>query len=117
MTTTEAKTRTITLTNRPPVRIREDQWPQIAQAKRWDNQYESQAIRTWALRVRQHEDGRTIVYGAYDSRYAGEHGRRAGELLDAGADIAASIRRVGEHAGCDDCIDDCIADLPAVELE
>jgi len=98
------------------VKIREDQWPQIAGAKRWDNTYEQQANRTWTIRVRQHEDGRTLVYAAYDSQYQGEHGKRAGELLDAGADIPAAIRRVGESAGCEECIDDCIADLPAEEI-
>jgi hypothetical protein len=30
--TTEAKTRTITLNDRHPVKIREDEWPQIAAA-------------------------------------------------------------------------------------
>lgn len=110
------KTRTITLTDRAPAKIREDQWPLIASAKRWDNTHESQANRTWSLRVRQHEDGRTLVYAAYDSQYRGEHGKRAGELLDAGADLPASIRRVGENARCEECIDDCIADLPAEEI-
>ena len=39
MSTTE-KTRTITITNHPPVRIKEKNWPVIAHGryKTWDNQ-------------------------------------------------------------------------------
>jgi len=135
MTTTEPKYRTITLTGRAPVRIREDQWPVIAQgdSDHYDSHIRSQSNRSTevGLRVRQHEDGRAIVYGVYnyDTRYQGEHGLtlRAGELLDAGADIPAAIRRVGDTLiemldgrGTDtwvlDAVADCIADLPAEEL-
>ena len=116
MTTTQTKMRTITLTDKPPVKIREDQWPLIATAKDWDNTYESQANRTWGLRVRQHDDGRAIVYGLYDSAYQGEGGRRAGELVEAGGDIPAAIHRVAQDCGCERIAQDCIAALPAQEL-
>ena len=65
MSDQESKTRTITLTGRAPVRIREDEWPVIASGsyKDWDNQYEFQANREWkaSIRVRQHPDGRKHV--------------------------------------------------------
>jgi hypothetical protein len=138
---------TITLTGRAPVKITKDEWPIVAQAsdKEHDNQYEIQANRqaSWKLIVRQHNDGRTIVYGIYDydTQYRGESGAnvRGGELLTVeGANaecvgdtepIIAAIQRVG--AELEDRIPDgptwgqgyflrlvheCIADLPAVEL-
>ena len=120
-TTTEAKTRVITLTDAQPVRVREDLWPVIASARDWDGEHESQAFRRWYLTVRQHADGRTIVYGSETEGMGGARQgyeeARAGLLLDAGADIAAAVRRVGERARCSDAmIDAVIADLPAVEL-
>jgi hypothetical protein len=133
---------TITLTGRPPVKITKDEWPVIASAdaKEYDNQYEFQANRTaaWKLIVRQHEDGRAIVYAIhnYSSQYQGESGRdvRGGELIDAGADLPKAIDRVAEVIEARMPVDDgsnghhwgqgvfprlaheCIADLPAVEL-
>ena len=126
---------TITLTGRRPVKIDKDSWPILAQAsaKDWDNQYEFQANRTTKmyLKVRQHEDGKSIVYGVYDfsTQFQGERGRefRAGEMLGAGDDIPAAIERVGrdldERIGGDyfslsmaDLIHECIADLPAEEV-
>ena len=116
------KTRTITLTDRPPVRIREADWPVIASAvgdsrtRPEEPDYETD---DYAVRVRQHADGRTIVYSVVDgaTTWTGTESRREGELLDAGADVAAAIRRVGEEAEIPDhLIRDCIADLPAVEL-
>jgi len=134
----EPKMRTITLTDAPPVRIREDDWPVIAHGayRDHDNEYEFQANRRWKadVRVRQHADGRMIVYGVYDydTVFQGERGItiRAGVVLDAGADPVSAIRTVGEtldealaEAGFDaltpqvsEATRDCIADLPAVEL-
>jgi hypothetical protein len=94
----------------------EDDWPTIASAKDWDNEHECQANKTWSLRVRQHADGRSLVYAVYDSCYPGQ-GSRGGELLEAGADLPTAIRRVGERCECEQIVDYCIADLPAEELE
>lgn len=127
---------TITLTGRKPVTIVKDQWPIIAEAgdKNWDNQYEFQANRTWNydLKVRQHEDGRTIVYGIYryGTHYQGESGAciRGGEMV-AADDVIPAIQRVGKwmadnlpsnHADEAEIfhrlVNECIADLPAEEL-
>jgi hypothetical protein len=138
---------TITLTGRPPVKITKEDWPIIASAedKTWDNQYECQANRAakWKLIVRQHNDGRTIVYAVhtYTSQWQGEDGRdvRGGEMLTvSGADaesvgdtdpIVAAIQRVA--AEIEDRLEDagqwstgtfprlaheCVASLPAEEL-
>ncbi|MCC7407408.1 MAG: hypothetical protein IT442_05010 [Phycisphaeraceae bacterium] len=131
-------TRTITLTGRPPVTIVEGAWPIIADAKdhEYDGQVESQANREswWECRVRQHADGRTIVYGhyRYTTHYQGERGylHRAGVLLPGtphASDICLAIERVcADLAACEHCGDDaarwdeiraqCISDMPAEEL-
>jgi len=124
-----AKTRTITLTDRPPVKITEDAWPIIAcailrpgSAGTPKPDYETDE---WSLRVRQHADGRAIVYGVVDAATAwtGTASWRGGELVDAFAPgtnmlaIAAAIRRVGTKGEMpESLIDDCIADLPPEEL-
>ena len=126
--TTTRKTRTITLTDRPPVTIHEVAWPLIARATddsggaNDDGRRAAGELDTYALRVRQHTDGRTIVYGVLGgSLWTGTEDYRGGELLEAsqssGADIVAAIRRVG--AWCqlpDSVIRACIAALPAEEL-
>ena len=118
---TTDKIRTVTLTDRAPVRISEARWPRISYASRHDGTVECQANHVWHLTVRQHADGRTSVYGSETEGMGGARQgyeeARAGLLLDAGADIAAAVRRVGERARCSDAmIDAVIADLPAVEL-
>ena len=126
---------TITLTDRPPVKIKKEDWPIVAEAsdKAWDNQYEFQAncISKWALRVREHGDGRAIVYAiySYDSHYrnARTYQVRGGELLTDSSALAEAIRRVGEWASRQEqneggagrwqtIINECIADLPAVDI-
>jgi len=132
MSTTQ-KRRTITLSDRPPVKITDDDWPVIAWATGdsygdGDCARRSQALLQgecdrYALRVRRHADGRAIVYAIVDAAAsawhepAGGHDWRGGELVDAGADLAAVIRRVGESGGIPDhVIREAIADLPAEEL-
>jgi hypothetical protein len=129
MSNEPTKARTITLTDRAPVRIQDTDWPCIAHSAGYSGEHECQAnVEAW-LRVRQHADGRTLVYGC---RQAGNGGQaigysewRGGELLEAGEDPIPAIRRAGEclaeHSGYgsidwDMLVRDCIADLPAEEL-
>ena len=129
--------RTITLTGRPPVRISDDNWPMLASAsdKIFDGEYESQAnrITKWFVGVRQHNDGRAIVYAifSYSTNWRGERdaSKKCGQMLDAGSSTDDIIRAIGEVCSemggwHDEYIDpwdrlkaECIADLPAVELE
>jgi hypothetical protein len=115
------KVRTITLTDRPPVKVREDLWPVIASARRYDGQVECQANHLWHLTVRQHEDGRTLVYGSETSGpggvYRGYEEARAGELLDAGVDVASAIIRVGTDARCHKAMQDDWYIVTAADLE
>lgn len=142
-TTMPPKTRTITLTGRPPVKIREDQWPLIARAtgdsyrgdpSRWRQAVSRGEIDTYSLRVRQHADGRTLVYGVLDAAIAawgqpaGGESHRGGVLLtpppaDAPGrwtwegtiddqpvalviwpEIAQAIQRVGRECGLPDAV-------------
>ena len=133
MNTTETKKRTITLTGRPPVRITDSDWPLIASAKgdsyrgndygRYRQALLQGECDEYALRMRQHADGRTLVYGVLDvaiaawNAPAGGNSYRGGQLLHAGADIANAIRRVGDECSMPDAvIRECIADMPAEEL-
>jgi len=113
--------RTITLTGRPPVRILEAEWPVIADA-RWRD-HEGQHDRRASLKVRQHADGRAIVYGVWDYEITWQL-YRAGVLLDPGADLASAITEVAlsladrgaDEARMRDLAHGCTADLPAEEL-
>lgn len=132
---------TITLTARRPVRISKADWPIAAEASDhlYDGQYDFQAnIHTRArLLVRQHRDGRAIVYGTYSqvSAYQGARNAEArrGRMLAAGEDIPTAIRRVAEemdearsNSGAEDLFQEprpfarlaaeCTADLPAEEV-
>jgi hypothetical protein len=131
-------TRTITLTGRPPVKINEASWPVIAEAsdKEFDNQYECQAnqVSEWSVRVRQHADGRAIVYARYsfESNFQNsrDYNAKRGILMPAGTShtaICDAIREVcdeisGAECGGEDAnrwptlAADCIADMPAEEL-
>lgn len=115
---TTLKTRVITLSNRPPVKIKEDEWPVIGKASWSDNpSIPSQANRDASVRVRRHADGRVIVYGTYSSQWQGETGLKSGLLLDKGADIAAAIYGVVEDLGVTATMAaECVADLPAEEI-
>jgi hypothetical protein len=131
-------TRTITLTGRPPVKINEADWPMIASASDLDhdNEYEFQANRKtkWFVGVRQHQDGRAVVYATYSHSSAFQSERdyaaKRGVLLPAAAStdqIVEAIKDVcddmaiAEHRGGDDdrwaaLMHECIADLPAETL-
>lgn len=117
--TTTSKTRTITLTDRPPVTIREDQWPIIATGDWGDSPTKSQSNRDATCRVREHEDGRRIVYGVSSSQWQGESGSKAGMLIaavDGKPDTDATIRAihdVTDTIGHPGLAAECIADLPA----
>ena len=132
-TSTEIKRRTITLTGRRPVKIIEADWPKISSAQ--DDSYgggdyarhqqalgQGECDQYWLV-VRQHADGRALVYAVLDAAGSEWHAPacgesyRGGEMLDAGADLAEAVQRVGDAAGLPaELIRDCIADLPAEYL-
>ena len=127
---------TITLTDRPPVRIREDQWPLIAEAAYhdYDGQYDFQSYDHWRgwIRVRQHADGRTLVSAScsYDTAHQGrrDYAERAGLLLDGTPDLPQIIEAVHQVHQSITVVDEahadlwhalakeCLAELPAEDL-
>lgn len=122
MTTEEVKKLTIPMSERRPPKIVEADWPVIARAGWFNGEYKFQANYVREIRVREHDDGRRIVYGSYDSGNGGApigfRGAEAGYLLPADADESETIRAIRRVAGIidDDKLgDECIADLPAEE--
>lgn len=138
MTADTKKYRTITLTNRPPVRIVDagddsPDWGRIAVGRYdWhDGEVRSQANRTRkgfiAVRT-DREDKRAIVYGVadYSTTYQGEADamKRGGYLLETTdpAKIIEAIHKVARDIDGIDGIDtdalarECIADLPAEDI-
>lgn len=120
--TTENKMLEIAMSERRPLKIDPKLWPVIADAKDHDHEYEFQANRTWTIRVREHADGRRIVYGFHTSQFQGERGAHGGFLIDAvdakpdEMETVRSIRRVAGIIDHAKLADECIADLPSEEL-
>lgn len=123
-----AKHRTITLTDRAPIKIDEEAWPIVATGDAHSGQYDFQAFDAAWIKVRRHEDGRTLVYGGAGDGDGGgrpeRENRRAGYLLpdptrttDAIQDVVSDL---SETAHCDGLAEragrECTADLPAEEL-
>lgn len=125
---------TITLSDRPPVRINAQDWPSIGEAGWFNGKVESQANEVASIRVRQHADGRTLVYGTRDRGPGGMpieyRGVAAGYLLDDGRAlpgeskrgpveseaIVRAIRRVAGVLDLPMLADECIANLPPEEI-
>ena len=121
-TTTTEKRVTIALSEEPPVAILPSEWPVIARASDHTGEHAFQANREWFVKVREHADGRQIVYGRNESGPGGMplgwRGAHAGYLLAAGTADATvrAIRRVAGVLGEDAIADKVIADLPARKL-
>jgi hypothetical protein len=116
---------TVTLSDRAPVNVDPDQWEMLASAKRFwgGNGIGCQANEEAWIRVRQHGDGRTLVYCDRDrgpgGMNAGYRGTSGGYLLPEPAssdDIVRAIRRCAGIIGAPELGDACIADLPAEDL-
>lgn len=124
-------TRIITMTNRPPIQINDDEWSVLAEATgdsfRGDYGRRNQALQQgecdrYTLKVRQHDDEqRVIVHGVFDAAtdWTGHEDIRGGVLLNnpSTADIVAAIREVGDYCHIPEAvIRNCIADMPAEVL-
>lgn len=124
--TTETKSITITLSDRAPVKINPELWPCIARATWHDGQVQVQANHEAFIRVRQHDDGRTLVYCSLHAGNGGVHagwrGAAGGFLLEdphdpvPSDDIVRAIRRCAGIISMPELGDECIADLPAEEI-
>lgn len=119
----EDRTRTIFLTGRAPVAIKDSEWPIIASARWHDGGpgLEFQANRRAWIYVRRHEDGRTIVYGGFDSHIEEEQ-KRAGRYMEnhpalmEAVNLGVIIMFVCSEIGRDQLAQSCLNDLPAEVL-
>ena len=102
---------TITMTGARPVRIRKDLWPILTSGSG------KSTGREWRMTVRQHADGRAIVYGRYSTQWEGERDKRAGTMASAGEDLVGPIDQIATELDApEDARRECIAGLPAQEL-
>lgn len=113
----------ITMSERRPLSVVREEWPIIARADWHDGKVESQANTIRKIRVRQHADGRRIVYGLQEAgeggQYAGTRNPEGGFLIGIGEDedeTVRAIRRVAGIIGDDDLGSECIASLPPEEV-
>lgn len=124
MTTTKIE---IAMSERRPVNIDPEEWPVIARADSHDGQSIHQANNIRYIRVRQHRDGRRIVYGWQEAgnggQHVGAHNPHAGYLVAAvdgatadDSETVRAIRRVGGVLGDDVLADACITELPAEDI-
>lgn len=124
------ETLTITLTGRAPVKVRKAEWPIVATAYDRDNPG-NEPTRTSRLTIRQHADGRAIVYAVFTTDLEHVEDRRRGQLLDAGEDIGHAAHavasdmvpddrhadeRAAEYAAWHDLAERLLADLPAESI-
>jgi hypothetical protein len=116
------------MTDRRPLRLSSAAaWPLIARADRHDGKVECQANHVWAIRVREHADGRRVVYGwlraGNGGVYAGWRGAEGGYLLEAidhapdEAGTVEAIRVIGELLDDPGLADECIGDLPPEDID
>lgn len=127
MTTTTAKKLTVKLSDHAPVTIVQDDWPVIATAEdrpgstRNGTPVPNYETDHYLIRVREHADGRRLVYGWVDAAtsWTGTRDAHAGYLLPAGTDAAETVRAIRRIAGAlsyAELADEAIADLPAQEI-
>lgn len=111
------RTRTITLSDRPPVRILEAEWPMIARAA---TPAGTSQVATRGVYARRHADGRVLVYAVAGLLDPDGQPRRAGYLLDrpiTGPQIAQALRQAGAEVGLPlDLIAAAVGSLPPEPL-
>lgn len=129
MTTNDKKIK-IVLSERAPVTISEKDWPVIAKADAFGDvsggpaRIQVQANQEWFIKVREHRDGRRLVYG---SNFRGNGGMPEGWKSSSGGFLLAgekdmqtatvrAIRRVAGIINNDYLADETIAELPSEEI-
>lgn len=128
MTTNDNSTKKlikVLMSERAPVKIDPEDWAIIAEAADYSGPHESQANHKWFIKVREHEDGRRLVYGQLvrgpGGAPAGWKSAYAGFVIDPKKDDVSNetvraIRRVAGLIGNHDLGSECVADLPVETL-
>jgi hypothetical protein len=118
----------IPMSEQRPITIVKADWPRVAWGEEYSGQHDFQAFDGVFIAVRQHTDGRTVVYGeAGDWKGGGRperENRSAGYLLAKDDDVVRAIRRVAGVLADTDHIGEmahaaarrCIANLPGEEI-
>lgn len=118
------RVRVVTLSNAVTVRIHDDEW-RITTSGTWNQGALEFQARRGFLFVRQHADGRVLVYGGLNTRWTSEHNLRAGEIvspregdaLTTSNDVVEAIMRTALALGATERFArDIIARLPPVEI-
>ena len=108
---------TITLTDAPPIKIDRDLWPVlVSHSFKVPIPKEPRMGECW-MKILQHADGRTIIYGCANIPGTPNE-RRFGTYLDREPSIdalIAAIKEVGAQIH-PDLAQGCISKLPAVEV-
>ena len=107
MVTKSAEICTIALTGRRPVMFYDAEWPIVSDVDGEDGHSR--------LTVRQHSDGRSIVYAVrlgFDGRAV-----RKGEVVGPVDDVVEAICRVADCCGVFPLTDECIEGMPPVSLD
>ncbi len=117
---------TITLSDRRPISIVEADWPIIAYANWHSGEHACQANEVACVEVREHADGRRVVYASRGrgpgGMALGYRGAAAGYMIPAADDAAddaatvRAIRRVAGAIGHEELGAEAIGDLPAEEI-
>lgn len=88
--------RTITMTNRAPVRINQEDWPFLGSKSHQIKGYDWEV--KWFLGIRQHADGRAIVYGTYSAYLPqGDLHVKGGYLLGPDEDCNVALAQLVEE--------------------
>ena len=125
--------RVIKMTARAPLRLNADDWPVLAYVDddsrndlrpgpRFHARQRGQAD-LYFLMVRQHADGRSLIYGQLKAAYAGFEQPAGGESFHAGylvqniSEVVSTINLVGHECRLPAClVRDCISKLPSEDL-
>jgi len=110
--------KTITLFDRRPVEIDEDQWPVVASVHDWEGQHKSQIRWEHKIFVRQStSDGRCLVYGVKATDIAGQMDARGGFVADNIDSVPDVVKQLATRLGFSESLADrCIAKLPAEQI-
>lgn len=119
----EKKLKLIILTEARPIKIDPEQWGVIARVSWHSGAIEAQAAEVAHITVRQHADGRVLIYGSRDrgpgGMPAGYVGKQAGYLRASPTDnsLVHWIKSAAEDLGMPELAQECIADLEPTVLE
>ena len=103
---------TITLSGRRPVTVALADWPLVAEAE--IGRYGHSELR---LFIREHVDGRLIVYGIEAPFDPEAEGAQGGVVLAPGEDVGAAAKWLAERLNFPDVlVDTCLAKLSPEEL-